>query len=124
MIIVLTGFCKALVVLDISDNKIKELPPPLGVLPKLERLIIGNMPLVSPPINIQDEGEDAVLRFLKKFINGFERCYRYKLMVVGQENVGYGGHPLPPSLRDFPSSETINLFVSSIQQIIASALSQ
>jgi hypothetical protein len=53
------------------------------------RLIIGkNMPLVSPPINIEAEGEEAVLGFIKQFINGFERCYRYKLMLVGQENVG------------------------------------
>ncbi len=108
-----TGFCKALGVLDISDNKIKELPPQLGALPRLRyasthlalpppkkkkrltliwwcrRLIIGkNMPLVSPPINIEAEGEEAVLGFIKQFINGFERCYRYKLMLVGQENVG------------------------------------
>jgi Leucine-rich repeat (LRR) protein len=44
-----TGFCKALGVLDISDNKIKELPPQLGALPRLRYAADASTHFAPPP---------------------------------------------------------------------------
>ena len=83
------GFMKELVSLDISYNRITELTPQLGILDKLKNLRWEGNKIVSPKLAIVALGTDALLRFMRKLLDGNERCYRMKLMLVGQENVGY-----------------------------------
>jgi hypothetical protein len=50
----------------------------------------------SPPPDIIAAGSASILSFLSQLLKGQERCYRIKLMFVGQENVGYCLLPAPP----------------------------
>ncbi len=45
-------------------------------------------PLKTPPPEIMKQGVKAILGYLKELADGSEPCYRMKLMIVGQENVG------------------------------------
>ncbi|EFA78013.1 leucine-rich repeat-containing protein [Heterostelium album PN500] len=81
------GQLEKLQVLSIQHNQIKELKPSMGLLP-LEHLAIQGNPLRTPPPEIIAKGTVSILKFLKDLTKGQEECYRMKLMVVGQENVG------------------------------------
>lgn len=83
------GFLTELVSLDISYNKIAELPPQLGILQNLKQLRWEGNKITSPKLAILAMGTDALLAFMRKMLDGNERCYRMKLMLVGQDNVGY-----------------------------------
>jgi hypothetical protein len=44
--------------------------------------------LVTPPVEVTMNGPRAVLEYLQDLIAGAKPCYRMKLMIVGEENVG------------------------------------
>ena len=86
------GTLSKLVRLDISHNKIVELPAAVGFLRGLETSGRFNFEENKDLKFYEDlmAGEDlsALFVFLRAKLDGSERCYRMKLMVVGQENVG------------------------------------
>ncbi len=51
-------------------------------------LNVDGNPLRTPPKEIVKKGRKEIMGYLKDLAKGSEQCYRVKLMVVGQENVG------------------------------------
>jgi hypothetical protein len=47
---------------------------------------------------ILSQGTAKTVAFLRELLAGSEKCYRMKLMLVGQDNVGKVGRPPPLSL--------------------------
>ncbi|GAM18438.1 hypothetical protein SAMD00019534_016130 [Acytostelium subglobosum LB1] len=75
-------------VLNLMDNNLTSLRPTMGLLTQLTTLNLNNNPLKTPPPEIRSQGIQAILNYLVDLIKGQEQCYRMKLMIVGQENVG------------------------------------
>lgn len=85
------GQCSSLHVLDIQGNiLLAELPSTLSYLrSSLQQLLLdGCTALRTPPPEVQRQGTEAVLGFLHDLLGDTDRVYRFKLLVVGQENVG------------------------------------
>ena len=49
--------------LKIGNNVIKKIPRELVFLPKLKRLEISNNPLIEPPIEVANQGLDAIRNY-------------------------------------------------------------
>ncbi|GFS43753.1 plant intracellular ras group-related LRR 6 [Actinidia rufa] len=64
------GLLMSLVELDVSYNKITTLPDSLGCLRKLQKLSVEGNPLVSPPMEVFDQGLHAVKEYLSEKMNG------------------------------------------------------
>ncbi|KAL6560158.1 Plant intracellular Ras-group-related LRR protein 6 [Orobanche hederae] len=64
------GLLISLLELDVSYNKITILPESIGCLNKLQKLSVEGNPLVSPPIEVVEQGLDAVKEYLCDKING------------------------------------------------------
>ena len=77
---------------DVSNNDIRHIPATVGYLTKLNQshqfFFKGNNKLRTPPKPIVEAGLSEVFVYLKSLLEGAKRCYRMKIMVVGQENVG------------------------------------
>ncbi|KAF5203738.1 Plant intracellular ras-group-related lrr protein [Thalictrum thalictroides] len=63
------GLLISLVELDISYNKIKILPDSMGCLKKLQKLSVEGNPLVTPPMDIIEQGIVAVKVYLSDNMN-------------------------------------------------------
>ncbi|KAK6139792.1 hypothetical protein DH2020_026468 [Rehmannia glutinosa] len=64
------GLLISLVELDVSYNKITALPESIGCLKKLQKLSVEGNPLVSPPMEVIEQGVDMVKEYLCGKING------------------------------------------------------
>lgn len=73
--------------LDISSNQIDSFPPTLALL-NLENFDFSKNKLRQIPKSIQTTGTQGIMEYLKDLFKGNEPCYRLKIMIVGQENVG------------------------------------
>ena len=93
---------KNLKTLDLSLNKITELKGLEPILRNIEKLniienylcfnnglVVGDNPLVHPPMNIVSKGRDAVLQYFKDLKNqGVGKLNEAKLIIVGEPNGG------------------------------------
>lgn len=80
------GQLTKLKVLSLKDNGLTALPSTLGILSEtLERLELEGNKLNYPP-HLKEK--DAILKHLTDMLDGTRPCFRMKLMLVGQENVG------------------------------------
>lgn len=81
------GELQSLRELRLANNRLQSLPYSLASL-QLKVLDVSGNPLVTPPKEIVRKGRKEILGYLKDLAEGSEPCYRTKLMIVGQENVG------------------------------------
>lgn len=63
------GLLLSLVDLDVSYNKITTLPDSIGCLRKLQKLCVDGNPLVSPPMEVFEQGLHAVKEYMSERIN-------------------------------------------------------
>jgi small GTP-binding protein len=84
------GNLASLRVLSLTNCRaLTQLPSNFGLLVGLRQLnLVGCTSLKTPPREIVSQGIDATLQFMKDLLGGAAPCYRMKLMIVGQENVG------------------------------------
>lgn len=73
--------------INISYNLIQAIPLYFHRFSKLEYLNIDDLSLSDPPKSVTDGGWKAIQEYYEDLLDG-EPCYRTKLMLVGQENVG------------------------------------
>ncbi|PIN16582.1 Ras suppressor protein (contains leucine-rich repeats) [Handroanthus impetiginosus] len=64
------GLLISLVELDVSYNKITTLPESIGCLKKLQKLSVEGNPLVSPPMDVIEQGLHVAKEYLCDKING------------------------------------------------------
>ena len=77
-----------LIELDVSRNRLRNLPDWLTDMTSLRTLsVIHNPDLLLPPERIQNEGCDAILKFLREIKGGVE-YKRLKLLVLGHGGAG------------------------------------
>lgn len=67
------GLLISLVELDVSYNKITALPESIGCLKKLQKLSVEGNPLVSPPMDVIEQGLHMVKQYLCDKINGMHK---------------------------------------------------
>ncbi|KAL5712941.1 Plant intracellular Ras-group-related LRR protein 6 [Ranunculus cassubicifolius] len=72
------GLLISLVELDISYNKISMLPDSMGCLKKLQKLSVQGNPLVSPPIEVVEQGVGAVKEYLSDRMNSPSKANKNK----------------------------------------------
>ena len=86
------GNMKNLAYLNVSHNKLRYLPASivnLTVIAQTEQLLFEHNPKLStPPKEAISKGMSTMMAYMKELLTESEKCYRIKLMVVGQENVG------------------------------------
>ncbi|KAL9224276.1 hypothetical protein vseg_000331 [Gypsophila vaccaria] len=63
------GLLLSLIELDVSYNKLKSLPTSLGCLRDLKKLCVEGNPLVSPPMEVIEQGLDTMRRYMSDKIN-------------------------------------------------------
>ncbi|PON86382.1 LRR domain containing protein [Trema orientale] len=63
------GLLLSLVELDVSYNKITTLPDSIGCLRKLQKLCVEGNPLVSPPMDVFEQGLHAVKEYMSERMN-------------------------------------------------------
>lgn len=64
------GLLISLIELDVSYNKIKTLPESIGCLKKLQKLSVEGNPLVSPPVDVIEQGLHSLKQYLCEKMNG------------------------------------------------------
>ncbi|KAL6652079.1 hypothetical protein ACP70R_011004 [Stipagrostis hirtigluma subsp. patula] len=78
------GLLSSLRELDVSYNSIAALPDSMGCLTKLARFSAAGNPLVCPPMDVLDQGLDAMRAYLTDRMNSTERrkkkCWMPKLL--------------------------------------------
>jgi len=82
------GQMTMLVSINLMNNNLTSLRPTMGLLVNLNSLKLDGNRIKTPPPEIQSQGLKPMLLYLKDLIKGQEQCYKMKLMIVGQENVG------------------------------------
>ena len=86
------GNLTLLIYLNVSNNLIRHLPATIGYLSYLKASksfhFDNNPKLITPPAEVIRSGFDSVFNYLQSLLEGSRKCYRMKIMVVGQENVG------------------------------------
>jgi len=83
------GSLSLLSTLGLFGNRIEELPTSIKRLSNLQELQIDTNIIRKPPKEIIDKGCSAVRQFFESLADeSAVSCYRIKLLVVGQENVG------------------------------------
>eukprot|EP00013_Stygamoeba_regulata_P000674 CAMPEP_0177635564 /NCGR_PEP_ID=MMETSP0447-20121125/3971_1 /TAXON_ID=0 /ORGANISM="Stygamoeba regulata, Strain BSH-02190019" /LENGTH=387 /DNA_ID=CAMNT_0019137365 /DNA_START=321 /DNA_END=1480 /DNA_ORIENTATION=+ len=74
--------------LDISHNRLTQIPNYFAVM-NLDIFRVNNNHIKNVPREVLDQGDYKLITYLKEIIaGGVKRCYRTKLMVVGNANVG------------------------------------
>ncbi|MEH2052127.1 COR domain-containing protein [Nostoc sp.] len=75
--------------LSLHNNQLSSLPPEISRLSNLRELYLDNNPqLSSPPPEIVELGTQAILTYLRKRLEGSQRQWVSKLLVVGEGGVG------------------------------------
>ncbi|MDZ8109997.1 MAG: COR domain-containing protein [Nostoc sp. DedQUE12a] len=74
--------------LYLQDNQLSSLPPEICQLSSLTLLYLDNNPLTSPPPEIVEQGTQAILAYLQERLEGSQRQWVSKLLVVGEGGVG------------------------------------
>ena len=78
-----------LTTLDLNNNKISDLSPLLTHYKKGVRIDVANNPLVSPPLEIVKQGDEAIIRWLEEYIaNDNLPLQQAKLLILGAGGVG------------------------------------
>eukprot|EP00026_Physarum_polycephalum_P000022 Phypoly_transcript_00022.p1 GENE.Phypoly_transcript_00022~~Phypoly_transcript_00022.p1 ORF type:complete len:3281 (-),score=556.54 Phypoly_transcript_00022:159-8669(-) len=75
-------------VLEFMNNSVTDLPLSLATLGNLKLLRLDGNKIRTPPPEVVAGGLSSILDYLRDLIGGWEPCYRMKIMIVGQENVG------------------------------------
>ncbi|KAK2982975.1 hypothetical protein RJ640_019253 [Escallonia rubra] len=78
------GLLMSLVELDVSYNKITSLPDSLGCLKKLQKLSVEGNPLVSPPVEVIEQGLHVVKEYLSQKMNGAHKKSPKKKSWIGK----------------------------------------
>jgi hypothetical protein len=78
------GSLTNLLELWLDRNKLKKLPLTLSYLEHLRVLSIVDNPIRDVPKTVIDEGTTGILSYLSQLMMGGDKCYRMKLMLVGQ----------------------------------------
>ncbi|MCC5653179.1 leucine-rich repeat domain-containing protein [Nostoc sp. XA013] len=78
----------SLTTLDLNDNQLSSLPPEFSQLSSLTTLYLNDNPLTSPPPEIVEQGTQAILTYLRERLEGSQRQWISKLLVVGEGGVG------------------------------------
>ncbi|MEH1856413.1 MAG: COR domain-containing protein [Nostoc sp.] len=75
--------------LYLNNNQLSSLPPEISQLSNLIRLSLNNNPqLSSPPPEIVKQGTQAILNYLRKRLEGSQRQWVSKLLIIGEGGVG------------------------------------
>lgn len=64
------GLLFSLLELDVSYNNVTNLPESIGCLKRLQKLSVEGNPLVSPPVDVMEQGLHVVKQYLCEKING------------------------------------------------------
>lgn len=110
------GLLTSLVELDVSYNKIKILPDSLGCLKKLQKLSVEGNPIVSPPLEVVEQG----LYKLMEYWNGHKNSPKKKSWIRKLRRYSTLNGPIPvPVNIDVNNEERQGLIVvpSSYNQI-------
>lgn len=78
------GLLMSLVELDVSYNKITTLPDSLGCLKKLQKLSVEGNPLVSPPMEVVEQGLYKVKEYLSEKMSGAHKNSPKKKSWIGK----------------------------------------
>ena len=75
--------------LDVSRNQLENLPPSIALLDHLSALDLSGNPLGGIPLFVLNTGVGAILEYYSDILEGVtEVCLETKLLIVGEENVG------------------------------------
>lgn len=74
---------KNLTALDFDNNELTELPPQTVELPILEYLYLALNPLVSPPVEIADQGLPAIREYFASLEEGKQELAEIKITLMG-----------------------------------------
>ncbi|MEH2146278.1 COR domain-containing protein [Nostoc sp.] len=74
--------------LYLHNNQLSSLPPEFSQLSSLTELYLHNNPLTSPPPEIVEQGTQAIFTYLRERLEGSQRQWVSKLLVVGEGGVG------------------------------------
>ena len=74
--------------LDIAGNQLSALPGGIGQLSNLSSLRIDENPLIDPPIEIAEQGIEAIRNYFEEKTKGFQNVYEAKLLIVGESGAG------------------------------------
>ncbi|KAA8535832.1 hypothetical protein F0562_030848 [Nyssa sinensis] len=78
------GLLISLIELDVSYNKITTLPDSIGCLKKLQKLCVEGNPLVSPPIEVVEQGLHSVKEYMSEKMNGAHKNLPKKKSWIGK----------------------------------------
>ncbi|EEF44129.1 plant intracellular Ras-group-related LRR protein 6 [Ricinus communis] len=78
------GLLFSLIELDISYNRITSLPNSIGCLRKLQKLSVEGNPLVSPPMEVVEQGLHTVKEYLSEKMNAGHKSPQKKKSWVGK----------------------------------------
>ncbi len=78
----------SLTTLYLNNNQLSSLPPEICQLSSLTWLFLYNNPLTSPPPEIVEQGTQAIFTYLRERLEGSQRQWVSKLLVVGEGGVG------------------------------------
>ncbi|ESR66458.1 hypothetical protein CICLE_v10008785mg [Citrus x clementina] len=107
------GLLMSLVELDVSYNKITTLPDSIGCLRKLQKLSLEGNPLVSPPMDVVEQGLSAVKGYLSEKMNNDHKSPKKKSWVG--KLVKYG--TFNGALRNHRSEERERFIMSDFRAI-------
>ncbi len=74
--------------LDLSNSGITELPQEICQLTKLEKLRLDGNPLCCPPLEICNQGMEAIRQYFAEFDSGTQILNEVKILLVGEGAAG------------------------------------
>jgi len=74
--------------IKLTNNSIKKIPKKLVFLPRLKRIELNNNPLIEPPIEVANQGLDAIKNYFLQLDSEESKIYEAKLLIVGEGFVG------------------------------------
>jgi GTPase SAR1 family protein len=82
------GNLQNLSVFDLRNNQLSELPDSIFLLQNLSRLDLDGNPLVNPPLEIAEQGIEAIREYFREKAEGEDTLYEAKLIIVGEGGAG------------------------------------